>query len=76
MEDVKALYAAVADELVRAAPPMTDAARRRQVAYEAAVRAAIDAAPSVSPAERARLARAWRSSGSELVFDVSATQAA
>jgi hypothetical protein len=29
MEDTKALYAAAADDLVRAAPPMAETARRR-----------------------------------------------
>jgi hypothetical protein len=46
--------------------PPTEA---RRAAYDAAVRAAIEAAPPVRPAERERLARVWRASGSELVFE-------
>lgn len=45
---------------------------QRSAAYDAAVRAAIDAAPPVGPAESARLSRAWRASGSELIFDADA----
>src|SRR3954454_4424657 len=41
---------------------------RRRATYGAAVQAAIDAAPPVGPAERQRLSRIWRVSGSELVF--------
>ena len=40
----------------------------RRAAYKAAVQAAIDAAPPVDTAERERLSRAWRASGSELLF--------
>ena len=42
---------------------------RRRAAYEAAVQAAITAAPPIDTAERERLSRVWRASGSELVFE-------
>ncbi len=42
---------------------------RRRAAYEAAVQAAIAAAPPITTAERERLSRVWRASGSELVFE-------
>lgn len=54
---------------------MTRTERRRAV-YEAAVQAAIDAAPPITAAERERLARIWRASGSELVFEKPGRQAA
>jgi uncharacterized protein YggE len=41
----------------------------RQAAYAAAVRAAIEAAPPIGLAEGERLARVWRVSGSELIFE-------
>ena len=46
----------------------TDRRAAREAAYEAAVQAVIDAAPPVDTAERERLSRAWRASGSELLF--------
>ena len=49
---------------------------RRRAAYEAAVQAAIAAAPPVTTAERERLSRVWRVSGSELVFEEPGRQAA
>ncbi len=49
---------------------------RRRAAYEAAVQAAIAAAPPITAAERDRLARVWRASGSELVFEEPGRQAA
>ncbi len=48
----------------------------RRDAYEAAVQAAIEAAPPVGTAERERLCRVWRTAGSELVFEESGRQAA
>jgi hypothetical protein len=49
---------------------------RRRPAYEAAVQAAIAAAPPFSAAERERLSRVWRVFGSELVFEEPGRQAA
>ncbi len=46
-------------------PTTTD----RRASYEAAVSAAIDAAPPITAVERERLSRVWRASGSELVFE-------
>ncbi len=48
----------------------------RRAAYEAAVQAAVTAAPPISNAERERLSRVWRASGSELVFEEPRRQAA
>ncbi|HEX8201621.1 MAG TPA: hypothetical protein VF590_14145, partial [Isosphaeraceae bacterium] len=48
----------------------------RDAAYEAAVQAAIDAAPPVDTAERERLSRVWRASGSELIFEEPSRRAA
>ncbi len=45
------------------------ATERRRAAHEAAVQAAIAAAPLITAAERERLSRVWRASGSELVFE-------
>jgi hypothetical protein len=45
-------------------------------AYAAAVQAAIEAAPPVGAAERERLTRVWRASGSALVFEELGRQAA
>lgn len=44
-------------------------ATERQSAYETAVEAAVSAAPPISAEERERLSRAWRASGSELIFN-------
>ena len=49
---------------------------RRRAAYEAAVQATIAAAPPITDAERERLSRVWRASGSELVFEQPGRQAA
>ncbi len=49
---------------------------RRKAAYTAAVNAAIAAAPPITAAERDRLVRVWRASGSELVFEEPRRQAA
>ncbi len=48
----------------------------RRAAYEAAVQATIAAAPPITDAERERLSRVWRASGSELVFEEPGRQAA
>ncbi len=48
----------------------------RRAAYESAVQAAIDPAPPIGAAERERLSRVWRASGSELVFEEPGRQAA
>jgi hypothetical protein len=50
--------------------------QRRRAVYEAAVEAAIAAAPPITAAERMRLSRVWRASGSELVFDEPVCQVA
>jgi hypothetical protein len=52
------------------------ATERRQAAYEAAVQAPIATAPPISAPERERLSRAWRASGSALVFEEPGRQAA
>ena len=49
---------------------------RRRAAYEASVQSAIAAAPPITAAERERLSRVWRTSGSELVFEEPGRQAA
>ena len=49
---------------------------RRKAAYNDAVRAAIEAAPPITAAERDRLAHVWRAFGSELVFEEPGRQAA
>ena len=52
------------------------ATERRRAAYEAAVQAPIATAPPISAPERERLSRAWRASGSALVFEEPGRQAA
>ncbi len=57
-------------------PGTPPAKTRSREAYDDAVRAAIAAAPPVSSAERERLSRVWRTSGSELAFEEPGRQAA
>ena len=57
-------------------PTPQPAKTRSREAYDAAVQAAIAAAPPVSTAERERLSRVWRASGSELAFEELGRQAA
>ncbi len=57
-------------------PGTQPAKTRSREAYDAAVQAAIAAAPPVSSAERERLSGVWRASGTELVFEEPGRQAA